>query len=531
MPSIYKYIAHILGRAILILPVIFLLDGVQVSLAQEPDAGVVWIEPMEIPSPEDARSWFPDLAIDSRGQVHVVWNETKTVTEGEGKIGREVERVFYSTWDGQRWLPFNDIVSPQPDIIRNSITIDSKDTLHFVYGWLALHYKQVQADEAISAAAWSSPRLVNSRGSSYMNDTAIYQDVLHVIYDDAGEVGEDGICLGGCADIFYRRSPDAGHTWEAPVALFPTGKGSSRAQIEIDRAGVIHVTWDEGWDRLSGNGSPETGVYMHSLDGGTTWSEPTIISYPNSTNAQLSVGSDGRGGVLLVWRTVSAEYPGLYYMWSTDQGKSWSPPRSIPHLLARDFTSPFDMYDMATDSAGHIHLMAVGYRSEDLEQAKRAENSEEGKVTVPPSLYHLMWDGQSWSEATPLYKGAWYPEYPHLAVHQGNQLHATWFIRQNPFEVTEPHQIWYIRGQAQAPEEASIVQPTPTPLATPTPSPTPAPSPTPTLEPSVNLTPASPEATQTIYTEVDDVFLMAQSLLPALLIVIVVVVTVRLWRR
>jgi hypothetical protein len=179
------------------------------------------------------------------------------------------------------------------------------------------------------------------------------------------------------------------------------------------------------------------------------------------------------------------------------------------------------MYDMATDSAGHIHLMAVGYRPEG------------GGAGLPPALYHLMWDGANWSAPMPVYSSRWYPEYPHLVIHRGNQLHTTWFIRQDPFEATEPHQVWYARGQAQAPAEALITQPAPTPLPTPTavataPAP---PTPTPTLAFSANLIPASPEATGTIYTEVDDVLLMLQSLLPALLIVIVVVVTIRLWRR
>jgi hypothetical protein len=45
---------------------------VEISLAQSPDNRVVWRTPQQIPSPEGSRSWFPDLAADSKGNVHVI---------------------------------------------------------------------------------------------------------------------------------------------------------------------------------------------------------------------------------------------------------------------------------------------------------------------------------------------------------------------------------------------------------------------------------------------------------------------------
>ncbi|MCP4363469.1 MAG: exo-alpha-sialidase, partial [Chloroflexi bacterium] len=238
------------------------------------------------------------------------------------------ETVFYSVWDGQQWSPFNDIVVPGEGIVRHAIAVDAADNLHFVFGWLTMQHKQAPSNEALSAKAWTLPALVNSRRGTYMKDIAIYQDTLHVLYDDYGAGNVEGECPK-CADIFYRRSPDRGLTWSEPISLFPTDHiGSARVQIEIDRTGTIYVTWDEGWDRLSDQRTPQkTGVYMYSADGGYTWSTPSIISYPNLSNTQLTVGSNGLGGVILVWRTESKDYPGIFYMWSEDYGQSWSPPQ------------------------------------------------------------------------------------------------------------------------------------------------------------------------------------------------------------
>jgi hypothetical protein len=115
-------------------------------------------------------------------------------------------------------------------------------------------------------------------------------------------------------------------------------------------------------------------------------------------------------------------------MWSEDFGTTWSPPKTLPGIVSRTSSTPFDMYDMATDSAGHIHLLVVG----------RLGSSNKPS----PGLYHFEWDGQAWSEPTALYEGTWYPEYPNLVVHEGHQLHATWFMRQDLFQAAEPNQIW-----------------------------------------------------------------------------------------
>jgi hypothetical protein len=261
---------------------------------------------------------------------------------------------------------------------------------------------------------------------------------------------------------------------------------------------------------------------MYSTDEGDSWSEPVIVSYPNTTNTQMSVGSDGQGGVMLVWRTISLDYPGIYYMWSTDQGKSWSPPKTIPGILARSWDSPFDVYDMATDSAGNIHLLAGCYIQVETATAQDAS----------PSLCHLIWDGANWSPPIPVYDGEWYPEYPHLVISRGNQLHATWFVRDYLKDNARPSQVWYAHGQLNVPAETPVPLPTPTSTPTPLlPTPVPTATPTPFIDPALVNIPAQPESTASIYTENDDVLLLVQSLLPAMLIVALVIVGIRFWRR
>jgi hypothetical protein len=179
---------------------------------------------------------------------------------------------------------------------------------------------------------------------------------------------------------------------------------------------------------------------------------------------------------------------------------------------------------MATDSAGNIHLLVNGLLSSDQDL---------------PGVYHFEWDGRNWSSPMPVYEGGWYPSYIHLLIDRGNQLHATWHIEENPWEVTAPHQIWYAHGQSSSPSEIPTVQPTFTPTPEPkivetvtsTPSPTTSPTPTPTLDPDLLQGSVPPGATQSIYTETDDLLLLVKSVGPVALILTMVLIGVRIWRR
>jgi hypothetical protein len=471
-----------------------------VNLSEESLAG---LDPPEV-------AWFPDLAVDSSGRVHVVWCQTVRSSVEPEESGRLPERAFYTVWDGQSWSEPNDIVPPNREIVRNAITVDRGDRLHFVYayrvrgmGSTGIYYTQADSDVAWAANAWSPPHLVSGRGRSYMGDVGIDDDgVLHLIIDDTGDLESD-ICPA-CADIFYRRSIDGGQTWSSPIDLAAMPWGASHEQMEIDPAGTLHVTWDEGWDRLTGRGQPIYSAYVASSDGGLTWSEPLTIAHPVTGTTQLAVGADGDGGVMLVWRMASVEDNAIYYQWSRNGGRTWGAPASIPAIFARTWMSPYDMYDMATDSAGHIHLVAVGRLSDER--------------TAPLGVYHLVWDGAAWSGPETVYARDNAPEYPKLEILRGNRLHLVWFTRPDEFGEGQYH-VWYTQGQSDAPYQA--------PPPTSVPSPTPVSSgpetdalPAPTHTPFPTLAPGTSQVPQGIDTESDELMLLALGLSPLVLILI-----------
>lgn len=468
-----------------------------------------WSAPQNISDTPDA-SWFPDLAIDSYENVHVIWCETSLATGGLG-IG---ETVFYKVKIADVWSEANDLVPANPDIARNAIAIDQSDNIYlaFRYG-TRLYVKWAYADAAWSAKSWSTPHRVDHRGNTYLADLDIDSDgAIHLVYDDRGDP-DSPLCSGGCADLYYRSSADQGRTWTYPRNLSESPAGEARGQIEIDQQDVIHVTWDEGWDRLSGIGNPRAGGYSFSKDGGKSWSPMLSITHPDSTVAQLAVGSDNQGGVILVWRTTSSNL--MYYQWSDDGGETWGRPEEISGIWARPWTIPFDLYDMATDSSGQIHLLAVGREAPERD--------------APLGVYHLVWDGKAWSAPTNLYSvPGYFPEYPRIVIHEGNQLHAIWFSREgSEYDQMVNREVWYSLGRSSAPRVEVTPVPTPT---SPPPTSTPSPNATATPFPTMSFQGSGPP--MGLDSETDDISRLLIALLPvAALTAGVFLFTKRAWLR
>jgi len=336
---------------------------------------------------------------------------------------------------------------------------------------------------------------------------------IHLLFDDWGYDAEDDR-VGGFADLHYRRSTDQGRSWSQAVNLSQSAHGSSRGQLKIDPAGGLHATWDEGWDRLSGLGDADYSIYRHSEDGGLTWSQPLTVAAPTTGTAQLVSGADGLGGVLLLWRLVDG--PEIYYQWTEDGGGRWSRPASLQGVYARDWGIPFDMYEMATDSAGHIHALVVG-RSEPVFGATL-------------QLYHLVWDGSAWSGPTIVWQGEGFPEYPRLAVSGGNHLHAVWFVRDDLW-LGRTYDVWYSDLEVAAPHHTPAPTFTPLPSSTPTPTMTPHPTATPYPTLSRARDEGAPSQALTSDSEAAGVLRVAVSLAPLAGLLLVIAAVSRARRR
>lgn len=411
--------------------------------AAPPESDTAW-SVQRITDP-DTFNWFADVAVDAYGAPHVVWDASR-LDEEQASLLLHTQRI-----DGAWTKPFDVVTASDVDsnIWRGSVGADDAGFLYVQEQGAVAYLRKFSARPGGVSQFHRLRPIYLDDGSFYMGALLVRPGgELHVLYDRLTEVvDDDPKSPPSLGDVYYMRGAKRGASWTKPVNLSETPVGETREKLEADSRGVLYASWDEGWDRPTWYGEPERGVLRISSDGGRSWSPKIHFDEPERSNAQLAVGGDGRGGVLAVWRPTTRN-DAVFYSWSADDGARWSAPARIPGLLARLWSdTPFDAYDVAVDSAGVIHLLAVG----------RLDSE-----TTYSQLYHLAWNGKAWSPPRRVNESPDWPEYPRLVVSQGNRLHAVWFERN--LLHTEPashYQIWYATATSPAPAVPLGAEPSP----------------------------------------------------------------------
>lgn len=499
----------LVATLLLAIVVTYTTTRMRVSLAQTTG----WSSPTQL-SDTGLFSWFPDVATDPTGAVHVVW---ATFLPG-------YDSVMYASADANgAWNRPTDILALPGTgaATRPSITFDQQGNAHIVgRNDNIMLYQRIPWRDLLMPRLWPAGKNMSEYGSAYFSRIAIGPDgVIHFIMTDntASEA-----CLT-CFNIFYRQSRDGGASWTTPMLISPTDNGAIKPQLIVDKSGTLHLVWDAGRGGGLAQVAGNTQVtYQSSRDGGRTWSDPIEFSGPGAgfqdgSGRFITIGEDGSGKLVVVWLKLPDDTP--QYQISSDGGLTWSAPTPLPNVFGEwsVVNSRLDTYSMATDSGGNIHLVMVGRLD---------------ATSTTLSLLRLTWNGSSWSApdviATPQNST---PVWPRIAVGLGNQLHVAWYTADNVFgteAIDSDFRVWYSRGSSTSPALAPVVLPTPQP----SPSPTSTPSaleglPTP---PSVNPNPIT-IAQGSLRTEVDDYALIAVSVVPALLLFSVVILIAARRRR
>lgn len=476
-----------------------------------------WSEPFEISPPiptigpkngtenvvrKYPSSWFPDIVIGPEGSVHIIWHSGIVRGRESSDI---IDLLMYRARVNNTWSDFNEIMAPAVGgyTIRNSIALSRDGNFYLLFrSTTSIKVSSVPWSKAWSAQNWSEPRIISSSAAYYDALAIDSNGTLHAFWTEpppSDPLKPDTDCTR-CSDLFYRSSSDGGEFWLAPVNLSRSPDGENRPQVVIDSDNHIHIVWDKGFDWYVFHGVPESGVYRQSKDGGKTWSDSTFFRLPkdvaqalvpkvdpNATPTpvgqtapkifydavqQTALAVTADGNPLVVYRGIYNDR--VYFQQSLDGGTTWSDPAEIPVIRARNINdNNLDRYSMVVDSNNHVHLLMIGYLPK--------QNAE----LNTPVLYHLVWDGTQWSDPVVVMANSdLYPEWPRLAVYEGNHLYASWFTRskENLFVSDRGgYRVWFSELLLDIPRKASL--PTFTPVPTIVVTPTVEQLPTPTASP------------------------------------------------
>jgi hypothetical protein len=416
-----------------------------------------WSEPTQVSTPIAHQvDWFPRVAADNLGNVHVVWNSTSYDDPQHIYSPREdpenaLGQLAYARWNGESWTPQTDLaIIWYGYALRTSLAVDPTGQVHLVYKGYGsadlqshprehqdIYYFHADGSRADSLPAWSDPRRISSgAGIGYFSDVAVdSKGVIHVIGTESDSTARYG--------LFYANSSDDGASWTEPQSL---GGDETvwwyRTHLKIDQQDRLHVVWEVAGNDNNGLafGVTRKAVYAQSADGGSTWikreftgvapprdGDPNAVAGPQ----QPVIGVDGNGTIVLVYREYGTDR--VLYRQSRD-GVQWSGPLAISGIKA-GIPRPYDVYDTATDSAGHIHLVLIAYAT--------------GSTDM--SVMHAEWSGQSWDTAEVIATPRPFPEYPRIAIGEGNRLHVVWFGGDLPTTDRTPAGIWYSFARSSAP--------------------------------------------------------------------------------
>ena len=324
-----------------------------------------WSEPYRLSS-DAGKTSEAYLAADQFGYVHCFW--TETLFENEHWV------IKYSRFDGATWSKPNDIYVTTIGIRNVAPFVDQQGTVHIAWAEGLVgpaYYTYAPANNALSAQSWAKPVQINipARVVFLRVDS---KGVIHILYIDQTEK----------AGIYHIRSEDKGTTWSEPVWLDPDilpDHIPDSMNFEVDENDGLHAVWMYG--TREENVIPDWVRYIHSLDGGRTWSQPVLLDqYDEQTSHNLTTAGPvmkvtGKT-VHVIW--AAGRLPYRYHRFSTDAGLTWSPPVQIFGEL---HGQAFD--GLAVDRAGRVHFL--------------------GQIRYPMGIYHAYWDRNRWSDPSLIY--------------------------------------------------------------------------------------------------------------------------------
>jgi len=303
-------------------------------------------------------------------------------------------------WTTAKRLTWNSGQSRMP-----SVAIDSSDYLHVVWqdetsGNAEIYYKRSED----AGAHWTpAERLTWTTAQSSAPAIAAYPfNVLHVVWSDN---------TTGNFEVYYKKSPDGGLTWNQTKRLTWNSGNSMYPGVAVDFKTDVHVIWH---DDTPGNYEI---YYKKSPDGGATWGTAERLTWNSGHSMYPAIAAaaiDPSVGIHVVWHDESPGLPEIYYKGSSDGGETWSAAKRLTW-------NSVESYDpaIAIDSVHNIHVLWSDDTPDNYEIYYR--RSEDGGKTWKPAQ-RLTWNADGSYE-------------PDVAIDPDDTIHVVW--DQGPMTNTE----------------------------------------------------------------------------------------------
>jgi hypothetical protein len=205
-----------------------------ILFSRSTDRGVTFANPTNLShSPRCAT--LPQMAIDSSGNIDIVWNE-----------GPSGLRFSQSTDGGNNFSAPTAI--PQSGGLAQ-MAVDVKGNINVVWNSSSFLSSDVMFTRSVNGGAnFSSPKDLGPGGGQIAVDSAGNIEIL-----------VQGPYANGHDDIFYTRSTDDGSNFSTPANVSNNSGQAELSQMAVEANGDIDIVWD---DNGSGSSVQDTSVYF-----------------------------------------------------------------------------------------------------------------------------------------------------------------------------------------------------------------------------------------------------------------------------
>ncbi|MBN1274148.1 MAG: exo-alpha-sialidase [Candidatus Aminicenantes bacterium] len=301
-----------------------------VYYANSEDGGESWSTPQMV---SNIQGDYPSIAVGDDDKVHLVYTDQAAGQDGLKYVRSDDGGV---SWTSEVEIPGTTVHDKYP-----SIAVDNGGRIFVAWEWWtgysAYNIETYFSRSTNNGSSWSTPvNLSNNDGFSGDARTAV---------DDAGNVyvvWEDD--TPGNNDIYLRRSPDRGVSWNAVKNVTANPANSNAPDIAVDTDGKLYLVYSE-------TASPSNIYFKRSQDKGASWSSAKKVCNTSDYSGSPRIALDSVKNISVVWDENAGGYCSVYYSRSLNNGDSWTSFVDVDPA-SNDTSDP----DLAVDSGGHINI-------------------------------------------------------------------------------------------------------------------------------------------------------------------------------
>jgi hypothetical protein len=298
--------------------------GPQVFFSRSTDGGMTFSPPKQIGPPASDPSCLsldpclPLIAVDAIGNINVIWANSGLNNNAIG---------FTRSTDGGATFSFAKQMSGGSHI--------SLDAAGNIYLWGSDNSILVSKD---GGATFYTSQIFTKTGGVHSVVAVDSSGNMNVVWSEDGR------------SLLFSRSTDSGISFSAPLMLHQAacslaGAGPvGSAVMQVDTMGHINIVWNEGCYSPS---KPfpllSASIYFSSsVDNGTSFSIPKQLSEDNTLAESPQTAVDSKGNIFVVWVP-------MFLTRSTDGGATFSAPIMLSSL-------PGDQQQITVNSDGIVYV-------------------------------------------------------------------------------------------------------------------------------------------------------------------------------